>query len=214
MLTRSGRQVNSRLGDRPADSRFADCESGAGSDSTSVSRTGHRWDHRHARRDSRRSRVRGSDGGKSRHGFRASSLAARIHYEDVHGHARGPSGRTLEGGNWRPVPPLGLEQYGYHLANPAGGISMTLAGFARWMQAHLNGETTPSILSRKMFQTIRTDESQGGVPAFAMNTRSPAVLGGSVARFQLWWRGAKEGDRLLLQFEVPHRDSLRLRFGQ
>ena len=24
-------------------------------------------------------------------------------------------------------------------------------------------------------------------------------------KFQLWWRGAKEGDRLMLRFEVPHR---------
>jgi D-alanyl-D-alanine carboxypeptidase len=212
---------------------------------------------------------------------------------------REPWPHVLERGNWRPVPPLGSEQFGYHLANPAGGISLTLAGFARWMQAHLNGETTPSILSRKMFKTIHTEESQGGVPAFAINTRSPAILGRSLAhggsngrnsadhlilldrgvgvfyamnaappeniptgwlalttmlatalpdrwprpashppkpdangvvegealqiigltagsveiqdfanlskKFQLWWRGAKEGDRLMLRFEVPHR---------
>jgi len=94
---------------------------------------------------------------------------------------REPWPHVLDGGRWRPVPPLGPEQYANHLANPAGGISSTLAGFARWMQAHLNGETTPSILSRRMFQTIHTEETRGGVPAFAINTRSPAVLGRSLS---------------------------------
>ena len=64
------------------------------------------------------------------------------------------------------------------------------------MQAHLNGETTPSILSRKMFQTIHTEESQGGVPAFAMNTRSPAVLGRSLAHGGS--NGRNSADHLIL----------------
>ena len=109
---------------------------------------------------------------------------------------REPWPHVLERGSWRPVPPLGSEQYGYHLANPAGGISLTLAGFARWMQAHLDGETTPSILSRKMFKTIHTEESQGGVPAFAINTRSPAILGRSLAHGGS--NGRNSADHLIL----------------
>ncbi len=90
-----------------------------------------------------------------------------------------PWPHLLERGSWHPVPPVGLHQYGYHLGNPAGGISLTLADFGRWMQAHLNGESTPSILSRQMFQTIHKSEAQGGVPAFAVDNQWP-VLGNSL----------------------------------
>jgi CubicO group peptidase (beta-lactamase class C family) len=91
-----------------------------------------------------------------------------------------PFPHILQRGNWHSTPPLGPRMFGYHLANPAGGISLTLEGFGRWMQAHLKGETAPSILSREMFQTIHKEESLGGVPAFGINTRSPAILGRSL----------------------------------
>ena len=64
------------------------------------------------------------------------------------------------------------------------------------MQAHLNGETTPSILSRKIFKTIHMEESQGGVPAFAINTRSPAIMGRSLAHGGS--NGRNSADHLIL----------------
>jgi CubicO group peptidase (beta-lactamase class C family) len=65
--------------------------------------------------------------------------------------------------------------YGYHVCNPAGGISLTLEGIARWMQAHLNGEQKQSVLSTDMFKTIHTTADQGGVHSFFVGSRSPAL---------------------------------------
>ena len=70
------------------------------------------------------------------------------------------------GSSWMPVAPVPPQMYGYHIFNTAGGISLTLDGFARWMQAHLDGELSPSLLSKEMFKTLHTPTGKGGVPAF------------------------------------------------
>jgi CubicO group peptidase (beta-lactamase class C family) len=88
---------------------------------------------------------------------------------------REPWPHLLERNRWKPVAPVPLTKYGYHVCNPAGGISLTLEGVARWMQAHLNGEQKPGVLSTEMFKTIHTTESQGGVPALGVSAKSPAL---------------------------------------
>jgi hypothetical protein len=87
-----------------------------------------------------------------------------------------------------------LSMYGYHIFNPAGGISLTLEGFAIWMQTHLNGETSPRLLSKEMFKTLQTPIQSGGVPAFAMGPF--ALLGRSLSHGGT--NGRNSADHLLL----------------
>jgi D-alanyl-D-alanine carboxypeptidase len=86
-----------------------------------------------------------------------------------------PWPHLLENHRWKPVAPVPPTMYGYHVCNPAGGISLTLPGVARWMQAHLNGELTSSVLSTDMFKTIHTTREDGGVPALFVNSKSLAL---------------------------------------
>lgn len=88
---------------------------------------------------------------------------------------REPWPHVLEQHRWKPLAPVPQTKYGYHVCNPAGGISLTLEGVARWMQAHLNGEDKPSILSTEMFKTIHTAAKSGGVPALGIGKHSPAL---------------------------------------
>jgi CubicO group peptidase (beta-lactamase class C family) len=82
---------------------------------------------------------------------------------------REPWPHAPEGGRWKPVAPVRLSMYGYHVFNTAGGISLTLAGFARWMQAHLNGEVSGGLVSKEMFKTLHTPVDSGGVPPFSLS---------------------------------------------
>jgi len=75
-----------------------------------------------------------------------------------------------QGSGWKPIAPVPREMYGYYIFNTAGGISLTLEGFARWMQAHLNGELSPGLLSKEMFKTLHTPVGKGGVPAFDLGS--------------------------------------------
>jgi CubicO group peptidase (beta-lactamase class C family) len=208
---------------------------------------------------------------------------------------REPWPHVQEGNKLKPVPPVPRDSYGYYICNCAGGITLTLADFGRWIQAHLKDEVSGGILSRQMFKIIHTAVEDGGVPAFGIehhpvfgrtlihngsNTRNYALhaifpehnfgvmlgvnavppdnvpadfyiyntllataspdqwpqpslhpprpntddvlegealelvrfTGGNVDfqqfrqlsnQFQLWWNGAKEGDKLLLRLDVP-----------
>ena len=91
-----------------------------------------------------------------------------------------PWPHVLENRRWKSVAPVPHTMYGYHVCNPAGGISLTLPGVAQWMQAHLNGELTANVLSTEMMKTIHTTREEGGVPAIFVSTKSPA-LGRSLA---------------------------------
>jgi CubicO group peptidase (beta-lactamase class C family) len=91
-----------------------------------------------------------------------------------------PWPHVLENHHWKPVAPVPPTMYGYHVCNPAGGISLTLPGVARWMQAHLTGELTSNVLSTEMMKTIHSTREDGGVPAIFIDTKSPA-LGRSLA---------------------------------
>ena len=70
--------------------------------------------------------------------------------------AREPWPHVREGARWTPVSPVPRSRYGYHIFNPAGGISLTLEGFGRWMQAHLTGEMGSGLLPRPMFKLLYT----------------------------------------------------------
>jgi D-alanyl-D-alanine carboxypeptidase len=91
-----------------------------------------------------------------------------------------PWPHVIENHRWKPVAPVPQTMYGYHVCNPAGGVSLTLPDVARWMQTHLNGELTSSVLSTEMFKTIHTTREDGGVPGLFVSTKSPA-LGRSLA---------------------------------
>src|SRR5262249_41488781 len=82
---------------------------------------------------------------------------------------------VANGASWKPVAPVPREWYGYHVANPAGGLSLTLDDCGRWMQAHLRGEQAGGILSPAMFKTLHTPLEQGGVPCFGVTPKDPVV---------------------------------------
>jgi CubicO group peptidase (beta-lactamase class C family) len=82
---------------------------------------------------------------------------------------REPWPHIPQGERWKPVAPVPLTAYGYHIFNTAGGISLTLGGFARWMQAHLNGEVSGGLVSADMFKTLHTPLERGGVPGFFLS---------------------------------------------
>src|SRR5262249_41752958 len=89
---------------------------------------------------------------------------------------REPWPHVADGPGWKPIAPVPRDWYGYHIANPVGGLSLTLDGFGRWMQAHLRGEQVGGIMSPGMFRTIHTPLEQGGVPPFGITTND-ALLG-------------------------------------
>ena len=108
-----------------------------------------------------------------------------------------------EGERWKSVDAVPLEMYGYHLCNPAGGISLTLAEVARWVQAHLNdgqrpGKQGSGILSKESLKTIHTAEKDGGVPAFHVGSQMP-VLGTSLRH------GGSNGRNLADLMILPER---------
>jgi CubicO group peptidase (beta-lactamase class C family) len=86
---------------------------------------------------------------------------------------REPWPHVAEGARWKPAAPLPREQYGYHVANPAGGLSLTLDQCALWMQAHLLGEQLGGIGSPEMFKTLHTPLGRGGVSPFGVTFRDP-----------------------------------------
>jgi hypothetical protein len=77
-----------------------------------------------------------------------------------------PWPHVFESGHWKAVPALAQDMYGWHLCHPAGGISLTLDGMAKYMQAHLNAGQRKSILSQAGFKTLHTESEKGGVPGF------------------------------------------------
>src|SRR5579871_5492348 len=68
--------------------------------------------------------------------------------------AHEPWPHVAEGPGWKPVAPAARDWYGYHVANPAGGLSLTLDQCGLWMQAHLRGEQAGGIVSPAMFKTL------------------------------------------------------------
>jgi CubicO group peptidase (beta-lactamase class C family) len=82
--------------------------------------------------------------------------------------AHEPWPHVMEGSNWKPVAPVPRDWYGYHIANPVGGLSLTLDQCGLWMQAHLRGEQTGGIVSPEMFKTLHTPLEKGGVPPFGV----------------------------------------------
>jgi len=74
----------------------------------------------------------------------------------------------------------------YHIANPVGGLSLTLDQCGMWMQAHLRGEQAGGIVSPAMFKTLHTPLEQGGVPPFGV-TPTDALVGRHI------WMGGTNG---------------------
>ncbi len=70
--------------------------------------------------------------------------------------------------------------YGWHLCHPAGGVSLTLDGMAKYMQVHLNAGRRKSILSQAGFKTLHTESEKGGVPGFGIGSMG-LILGRSLA---------------------------------
>jgi CubicO group peptidase (beta-lactamase class C family) len=68
-----------------------------------------------------------------------------------------------------PVPPVPENYYGYHICNPAGGISLTLADFGRWMQAHLSAGSSNQLLTAQSFRTLHSRDSDGGTSPFVVD---------------------------------------------
>ena len=81
------------------------------------------------------------------------------------------------GPGWKPIAPVPRNQYGYWVYNPAGGLSLTLDGFGRWMQAHLRGEQKGGLLSPGMFKTLHMPPEQGGVSPFVWVIGLVVVVG-------------------------------------
>jgi D-alanyl-D-alanine carboxypeptidase len=88
---------------------------------------------------------------------------------DDPGHEPWP--HVADGSRWKPVPPVPRESYGYHIANPVGGLSITLDQCGLWMQAHLRGEQAGGIVSPTMFKTLHTPLEQGGVPPIGVKAK-------------------------------------------
>jgi CubicO group peptidase (beta-lactamase class C family) len=88
---------------------------------------------------------------------------------------REPWPHVANGSGWKPIAPVPRDQYGYWVYNPAGGLSLTLDGFGRWMQAHLRGEQKGGLLSPGMFKTLHTPLEQGGVSPFGITTNDRAT---------------------------------------
>jgi CubicO group peptidase (beta-lactamase class C family) len=87
---------------------------------------------------------------------------------DDPGHEPWP--HVADGSRWKPVPPVPRDWYGYHIANPVGGLSVTLDQCGLWMQAHLRGEEVGGIVSPEMFKTLHTPLKRGGVPPIGVST--------------------------------------------
>jgi CubicO group peptidase (beta-lactamase class C family) len=98
--------------------------------------------------------------------------------------SREPWPHVPNGPGWKPIAPVPRNQYGYWVYNPAGGLSLTLDGFGRWMQAHLRGEQKGGLLSPGMFKTLHMPPEQGGVSPFGI-TANDRALGRA-----LWFAGS------------------------
>lgn len=92
---------------------------------------------------------------------------------------REPWPHVSNGSSWKPTQPVPRDQYGYHIANPVGGLSLTLDQCALWMQAHLRGEQAGGIVSPATFKLLHTPLEQGGVPPFGVTPAEP-LLGRSI----------------------------------
>ncbi len=92
---------------------------------------------------------------------------------DDPGHEPWP--HVADGQRWKPVPPVPRDQYGYHIANPVGGLSLSLDQCGLWMQAHLRGEQSGGIVSPAMFKTLHTPLEQGGVPPIGVTPMDRAL---------------------------------------
>ena len=66
------------------------------------------------------------------------------------------------------VAPIPESFYGFHLCNPAGGISLTLPDFALWMRAHLNSRLSADLLSPDSLRILHSSEAQGGISPFGI----------------------------------------------
>jgi CubicO group peptidase (beta-lactamase class C family) len=88
---------------------------------------------------------------------------------------REPWPHVADGSRWKPTAPVPRDWYGYHIANPVGGLSLTLDQCGRWMQAHLRGEQVGGILSPAMFKTLHTPLEQGGVPPIGVTPADRAL---------------------------------------
>ena len=66
------------------------------------------------------------------------------------------------------VAPIPESFTGFHLCNPAGGISLTLADFALWMRAHLDSRLSADLLSPESMRVLHTSEAQGGISPFGI----------------------------------------------
>jgi CubicO group peptidase (beta-lactamase class C family) len=86
-----------------------------------------------------------------------------------------PWPHVADGGRWKPVPPVPRDLYGYHIANPVGGLSLTLDQCGLWMQAHLRGEQAGGIVSPAMFKTLHTPLEAGGVPPIGVTPADPQI---------------------------------------
>jgi hypothetical protein len=78
-----------------------------------------------------------------------------------------------QNGRWEAVPPVPANFYGYWACNPAGGITLTLEDFGRWMIAQLNGEKRDGILQAQTLRRLHTSEAKGGIPAYTVSEQWP-----------------------------------------
>jgi CubicO group peptidase (beta-lactamase class C family) len=108
--------------------------------------------------------------------------------------AHEPWPHEADGPRWKPVAPVPRDWYGYHIANPVGGLSLTLDQCGLWMQAHLRGEEAGGIVSPAMFKTLHTPLEQGGVPPIGV-TPTDRVLGRN-----LWMAGSN--NRNLAEYQI------------
>ena len=86
-----------------------------------------------------------------------------------------PWPHVADGPRWKSVAPVPRDSYGYHIANPAGGITLTLDQCGLWMQAHLRGEQVGGVVPPAMFKTLHTPLEQGGVPPFGVTPADPLL---------------------------------------
>jgi CubicO group peptidase (beta-lactamase class C family) len=99
---------------------------------------------------------------------------------------REPWPHVADGQRWKPVAPVPRDWYGYYVANPAGGLSLSLDQCGLWMQAHLRGEQSGGIVSPAMFRTLHTPLDRGGISPFGVTPTDP-VFGRHI------WMGGTNG---------------------
>ena len=74
---------------------------------------------------------------------------------------------------FRPVPPVPENDYGYHMCNPAGGVSLTLRDMARWMRQILLAEQGRGPLAGPEYALIRRRREDGGIPVYGIDSQWP-----------------------------------------